>query len=333
MWGVYVQAGFQASVCGCDRLTQASPRSPPTSHLLSAVCSGTQSAFPRQHSYVTFHSFPISAPFLSFYSIPLFLPCTWLFAFLLQFNVVSSSSSSCCPLLLVPTPARSNTPHYFRLPLGPVTPAHGDKCQPGHQTTLLRSLKSPRTTAVTRARHRLIQPSHSFTHISPHSSVSATGASSHQGTPQVPRLLLHYFKEHVLTMDNRSLLHTVQQWRRSRFSVRPFYLTILAVALMTALAWAKGQHQAQHVKTAAGGALRARDMTIMDEEVPTAPFLFRSPNTGHADHRHSVASSTMPKINAPSFAQIVLTKKPASFLTLPFTTAISRTRNPWPLYS
>ncbi|KAF2844361.1 sodium/calcium exchanger protein-like protein [Plenodomus tracheiphilus IPT5] len=66
-------------------------------------------------------------------------------------------------------------------------------------------------------------------------------------------------------MDDLSILQTVQKWRRTRFSARPFYLTILAISLITVLAWAKGL-AAHHADTALGGTMRTRDLVIMDEE-------------------------------------------------------------------
>ncbi|OAL53463.1 sodium/calcium exchanger protein-like protein [Pyrenochaeta sp. DS3sAY3a] len=66
-------------------------------------------------------------------------------------------------------------------------------------------------------------------------------------------------------MDQHSILQTVQQWRRPRYSARPFALTILAVTLITLLAWAK-EHHAQLGATAPGSALRQRDVSILDEE-------------------------------------------------------------------
>ncbi|KAH6629842.1 sodium/calcium exchanger protein-like protein [Boeremia exigua] len=68
-------------------------------------------------------------------------------------------------------------------------------------------------------------------------------------------------KQNALTMDERSLLHTVQRWRRAKYSARPFALTILAIALITLLAWAKDQRG-----QAPGAVLRKRDVTILDEE-------------------------------------------------------------------
>jgi sodium/potassium/calcium exchanger 6 len=43
-------------------------------------------------------------------------------------------------------------------------------------------------------------------------------------------------------MNNRALLETVQRWRRPRYSARPFALTLLAIALISLLAWAKDHH-------------------------------------------------------------------------------------------
>jgi len=66
-------------------------------------------------------------------------------------------------------------------------------------------------------------------------------------------------------MDSPSLLQTVQQWRRTRYSARPFYLTLLAVAFISLLAWAKG-YPARDAGTSAGGSLHTRDVAITDEE-------------------------------------------------------------------
>ncbi|KAI8936152.1 hypothetical protein NX059_007647 [Plenodomus lindquistii] len=66
-------------------------------------------------------------------------------------------------------------------------------------------------------------------------------------------------------MDDHSILQTVQKWRRTRYSARPFYLTIVAIALISLLAWAKGR-QSQHAAPTLGGALRTRDVMVMDEE-------------------------------------------------------------------
>lgn len=69
-------------------------------------------------------------------------------------------------------------------------------------------------------------------------------------------------KQNVMTMDERSILDTVQRWRRSKYSARPFALTILAITLITLLAWAKELRGAPGTAT-----LRKRDVTILDEEV------------------------------------------------------------------
>lgn len=66
-------------------------------------------------------------------------------------------------------------------------------------------------------------------------------------------------------MDNHFILETVQRWRRPRYSARPFALTILAISLITLLAWAKG-HRAHDTGTSAGTALLKRDLSILDEE-------------------------------------------------------------------
>ncbi|CBX90127.1 hypothetical protein IAQ61_001588 [Plenodomus lingam] len=66
-------------------------------------------------------------------------------------------------------------------------------------------------------------------------------------------------------MDEHSILQTIQKWRRTRYSARPFYLTVLAITIISLLAWAKGRH-AQDAGTASGGVLRTRDVMVMDEE-------------------------------------------------------------------
>ena len=63
-------------------------------------------------------------------------------------------------------------------------------------------------------------------------------------------------------MDDDTILKHTQRWRRSRYSARPFALTILAITLMALLAWAKIQ-----VGDTAAHALSKRDITILDEEV------------------------------------------------------------------
>lgn len=65
-----------------------------------------------------------------------------------------------------------------------------------------------------------------------------------------------------MTMDERSLLDTVQRWRRTKYSARPFALTLLAIALITVLAWAKDQRG----EAPAGDIVRKRQVTILDEE-------------------------------------------------------------------
>jgi sodium/potassium/calcium exchanger 6 len=64
-------------------------------------------------------------------------------------------------------------------------------------------------------------------------------------------------------MDDDTILRTVQRWRRQRYSARPFALTILAISLISLLAWTKTQHDTG----ATGGTLYKRDVTILDEEV------------------------------------------------------------------
>ncbi|XPT02516.1 hypothetical protein M3J09_011633 [Ascochyta lentis] len=82
-------------------------------------------------------------------------------------------------------------------------------------------------------------------------------------------------------MHERSLLDTVQRWRRSKYSARPFALTILAITLITLLAWAKAQHAeasrdssssasrdsiASRDSSASSDSLHRRHVTILDEE-------------------------------------------------------------------
>jgi sodium/potassium/calcium exchanger 6 len=64
-------------------------------------------------------------------------------------------------------------------------------------------------------------------------------------------------------MDRHAILKTTQQWRRSRYSARPFALTILAITLISLLAWAKTQAGTGAPSSAS---LHKRDVTILDEE-------------------------------------------------------------------
>jgi sodium/potassium/calcium exchanger 6 len=64
-------------------------------------------------------------------------------------------------------------------------------------------------------------------------------------------------------MDDFTILKNAQRLRRSRYSARPFALTILAISLISLLAWARSQATDGSV---AGGALRKRDLSIKDEE-------------------------------------------------------------------
>ncbi|KAF2624397.1 sodium/calcium exchanger protein-like protein [Macroventuria anomochaeta] len=63
-------------------------------------------------------------------------------------------------------------------------------------------------------------------------------------------------------MNERSILDTVQRWRRAKYSARPFALTLLAITLIAVLAWAKEQRGA----APGSDVLRKRDVTILDEE-------------------------------------------------------------------
>ncbi|KAF1845551.1 sodium/calcium exchanger protein-like protein [Cucurbitaria berberidis CBS 394.84] len=65
-------------------------------------------------------------------------------------------------------------------------------------------------------------------------------------------------------MNDLSILETAQKWRRPRYSARPFALTILAITLISLLAWAKGP--AHKGSLSAGNTLRKRDVSMLDEE-------------------------------------------------------------------
>jgi sodium/potassium/calcium exchanger 6 len=64
-------------------------------------------------------------------------------------------------------------------------------------------------------------------------------------------------------MDDSTILKHAQRLRRSRYSARPFALTILAISLISLLAWAKSQAADGN---AIVGALQKRDLSIKDEE-------------------------------------------------------------------
>ncbi|CAG5174685.1 uncharacterized protein ALTATR162_LOCUS7840 [Alternaria atra] len=64
-------------------------------------------------------------------------------------------------------------------------------------------------------------------------------------------------------MDDSTILKHAQRLRRSRYSARPFALTILAISLISLLAWARSQ--VTH-GSALGGAVHKRDLSIKDEE-------------------------------------------------------------------
>jgi sodium/potassium/calcium exchanger 6 len=72
-------------------------------------------------------------------------------------------------------------------------------------------------------------------------------------------------QKHVVTMNDQTILDTVQRWRRKKYSARPFALTILAIALMTVLALAK-DYRAQGAGTAPSSPLGKRDLFIQDAE-------------------------------------------------------------------
>ncbi|OAL06458.1 sodium/calcium exchanger protein-like protein [Phaeosphaeriaceae sp. SRC1lsM3a] len=65
----------------------------------------------------------------------------------------------------------------------------------------------------------------------------------------------------VVAMTDHPILHTVQRWRRKKYSARPFALTILAIGLITLLAAAK-DYRSHAGATAAAGALRRRDLPL-----------------------------------------------------------------------
>ncbi|KAJ5064418.1 Sodium/calcium exchanger protein-domain-containing protein [Bipolaris maydis] len=64
-------------------------------------------------------------------------------------------------------------------------------------------------------------------------------------------------------MNHDAILQTVQRWRRPRYSARPFALTILAITLISLLAWAKTQARPGATSS---GLLHKRDVTILDQE-------------------------------------------------------------------
>jgi sodium/potassium/calcium exchanger 6 len=68
-------------------------------------------------------------------------------------------------------------------------------------------------------------------------------------------------------MNDATILDTVQRWRRTKYSARPFALTILAIALITLLAAAKEYRSHGPAFSHGGGVLQKRDLMIQDEEV------------------------------------------------------------------
>lgn len=70
---------------------------------------------------------------------------------------------------------------------------------------------------------------------------------------------------HAAAMNSAGSLRTMQRWRRTRYSARPFCLTLLAIALISLLAWVKGL-SAHDANNSVGGPLRARDLAIADQE-------------------------------------------------------------------
>lgn len=79
-------------------------------------------------------------------------------------------------------------------------------------------------------------------------------------------------QQNVLTMNERSILDSVQRWRRTKYSARPFALTLLAIGLITLLAWAREQRG----EAPSSGLPRKRDVTMPDEEVPHTTAYYRS---------------------------------------------------------
>ena len=91
----------------------------------------------------------------------------------------------------------------------------------------------------------------------------ATAGALEHSNGTIPSL---HEDEDVATMNDHTILETVQQWRRKKYSARPFALTILAISLITLLAIAKDYRS--HVGVRSAGALRKRDLVIaQDEEV------------------------------------------------------------------
>lgn len=71
-------------------------------------------------------------------------------------------------------------------------------------------------------------------------------------------------REDVVTMNDHTILESVQRWRRKKYSARPFALTILAICFMTLLALAKDfRPQVRSTESALG----KRDLFIQDAEV------------------------------------------------------------------
>jgi sodium/potassium/calcium exchanger 6 len=73
-------------------------------------------------------------------------------------------------------------------------------------------------------------------------------------------------QKHVVTMNDLTILDTVQRWRRKKYSARPFALTLLAIALMTALALAR-DYRAHGAGTGSSSPLGKRDLFTQDAEV------------------------------------------------------------------
>ena len=122
-------------------------------------------------------------------------------------------------------------------------------------------------------------------------------------------------QQNVTIMNERTILDTVQRWRRSKYSARPFALTILAITLITLLAWAKELRGAAPAGAAAGTSLHKRELTALDVEVGQHSAHNCARIYIHAaatDRTRSAASSTMPTTSAPSSSPTAPMKRPVS---------------------
>ncbi|KAL5122058.1 hypothetical protein ACEQ8H_000275 [Pleosporales sp. CAS-2024a] len=63
-----------------------------------------------------------------------------------------------------------------------------------------------------------------------------------------------------MNMNEHAIVDTVQRWRRKKYSARPFALTLLAMALITALALAQDYHYRAHAAGSTPHALQRRDV-------------------------------------------------------------------------